>query len=860
MGKASRKQREQKSLRSQAAPAEDAQPQFSNQQPAAASLCLHCGKRTKKPLYCLCTRVVFCSTACERDALSSDKHNCPGAPTQRLDLGRQAETILARGRRDGLSMHELGGWAAEHRTVLQQAIKAGARKQEVSEFIQLADKGNAACAYMAGSMLKLGMSGNFSVDATCDATTKGVIHSEKWAYKYVKQAADAGIGIAMQSLADMYENGRGVRRDVRQAEDWLWCAALTGSNGAFERVDSMSVLTREIQAMNPQVGCGGSSQKLFQTLREQQAQSIMLSGPNLGSLLVSLHPSLLSRGGTLPKFASTYPGAAAPCTSTISCIGLTQLQAVASVLHELTEHGYTAVPTYGRRGTAPGSTAMANGDAKRIADRQCFSMPPLSVESDQCSPEAWLELATQSEFKVLCGHSNKDNKLVCSGCLIEAQERIAAVAKQAVVLSLHETLPNHGQLAIFRDQAGRIKSETFKNYSRGEVEVVLAALVKSGRPEIANPLFVAQDANFFWPVIWYHGSVHAAFKFVAPQLDWHARLKPFSDGQLQAEPLLSVPPGTLLQRCGADSCTSLEPAGAKTFQKCGKCKNRWYCSRACQTMDHEVHKHECTRGVDGSLQMHHAHMFDVPAETPEVEAETNMYWKSTGLSTVATNTTSAEIEWLADTNQVQLCGLSKRPELNGCLGVVLGGISVRGRYPVKVSCGDADVDVTVRAHNLCLVPGTDVQLEAHKGGHRYLCSVHDRKVCDDCCLDLGLVNQLCLARGGMTQEALERVIAAHFSLFKHDLAIEAEPFDSSEPYSSECHGVRQPMRQAMLRNTLVMLKDAKSSMRLGQAASGLGIVTHGARHVLWSRPCVLPLASHFACLCANLNDDSNNSL
>ena len=58
-------------------------------------------------------------------------------------------------------------------------------------------------------------------DATCDATTKVVFHSEKRGYKYVKQAADAGIAIAMQSLADMYESGRGVRRDVCQAEDWL---------------------------------------------------------------------------------------------------------------------------------------------------------------------------------------------------------------------------------------------------------------------------------------------------------------------------------------------------------------------------------------------------------------------------------------------------------------------------------------------------------------------------------------------------------------------------------------------------------------------------------------------------------------
>ena len=43
-------------------------------------------------------------------------------------------------------------------------------------------------------------------------------------------------------------------------------------------------------------------------------------------------------------------------------------------------------------------------------------------------------------------------------------------------------------------------------------------------PKLAHPLFVAQDPNFVWPLIEYHGTIRAALEYVAPYEDWDSRL------------------------------------------------------------------------------------------------------------------------------------------------------------------------------------------------------------------------------------------------------------------------------------------------------------------------------------------------
>jgi hypothetical protein len=112
---------------------------------------------------------------------------------------------------------------------------------------------------------------------------------------------------------------------------------------------------------------------------------------------------------------------------------------------------------------------------------------------------------------------------MCLSCIYDASRRLEATLHGRVALSLYESVESRGRMVIWRDTAGEFHSETFKRYLRADVEIVLAALV-AWQPALAHPLFVAQDPDLFWPIISYHGTVRAALEYVAPHVNWNARL------------------------------------------------------------------------------------------------------------------------------------------------------------------------------------------------------------------------------------------------------------------------------------------------------------------------------------------------
>ena len=150
---------------------------------------------------------------------------------------------------------------------------------------------------------------------------------------------------------------------------------------------------------------------------------------------------------------------------------------------------------------------------------------------------------------------------------------------------------NRGHAAIYTDPTtGEKVSETFKSYSRVEIEVALAAMAldteDTGRSlTFAHPLFIASDPNLYYPCVWYHGSVRAALEHVAPSVDWAARLGP-RRGQARAPASrreYDFRGGPLQRRCGAVDCLRIECAescdggGEDSFKKCSKCR-RYYTS------------------------------------------------------------------------------------------------------------------------------------------------------------------------------------------------------------------------------------------------------------------------------------------
>ena len=117
----------------------------------AAGVCAACKSATssKSHVVCVCTRVVFCSAACQQRGDGS--HVCQGAPNQRVDLAARAREMLAAESTRGHFDNREG--RAEMQAVESQmgvGQPGGPQRPDLSEYVRCADAGNLACAYQAG--------------------------------------------------------------------------------------------------------------------------------------------------------------------------------------------------------------------------------------------------------------------------------------------------------------------------------------------------------------------------------------------------------------------------------------------------------------------------------------------------------------------------------------------------------------------------------------------------------------------------------------------------------------------------------------------------------------------------------------
>jgi len=123
--------------------------------------------------------------------------------------------------------------------LLQEGLQNGLQNVSVETYRRCADRGSAAAAYMAGIQYKNRILGqiNRHTPFVSDARTndsresRGVLDTNELAFKYLEQAAEADIGLAMQSLSTLYEEGQGCRKSWGLAREWLWRAVLKDSAG-----------------------------------------------------------------------------------------------------------------------------------------------------------------------------------------------------------------------------------------------------------------------------------------------------------------------------------------------------------------------------------------------------------------------------------------------------------------------------------------------------------------------------------------------------------------------------------------------------------------------------------------------------
>jgi hypothetical protein len=269
----------------------------------AAVTCAQCAHPVKPShaIECVCTMVIFCSRACQDQALSSSHASCPGAPDELSDLSKSLEDFMNKNDEpphiQQLRDEEYRRVTSESMRPIQQQhlLQHGMREMSADDIAKVADQGHACSAFVAGYRYKSRMLGrvrvvpeegeilDFSRYWTGQATP-GKLKTDHLAVKYLLQASEAGIGLAMQHLAESYANGQGVRESFQECKKWMWQAALLESAGAlYDLQTKMAHLRLEVWA---------HSQQLQRGFPKSILPIQVLSGPNIGSLLSVFHKQL----------------------------------------------------------------------------------------------------------------------------------------------------------------------------------------------------------------------------------------------------------------------------------------------------------------------------------------------------------------------------------------------------------------------------------------------------------------------------------------------------------------------------------------------------------------------------------------
>jgi len=157
---------------------------------------------------------------------------CPGPPAQVISLSDRLNQLEVQDIFQNNPAEKIL-WDEEYRRTVTEPMRRPFLAEGVSldnlslsVFTKYADEGDAVFAYIAGARFKnrllggmRGLDGTLVADNRGEEYQLGVLQTDKLAFKYLGQSAEAGHGIAMQSLADCYENGTGVQKSMRMCRE-----------------------------------------------------------------------------------------------------------------------------------------------------------------------------------------------------------------------------------------------------------------------------------------------------------------------------------------------------------------------------------------------------------------------------------------------------------------------------------------------------------------------------------------------------------------------------------------------------------------------------------------------------------------
>jgi hypothetical protein len=529
-------------------------------------------KKTKKTLPCVCRSAVFCSEECQ----TAGHAGCLGKRVGYSKHMSSVDELL--GTLGNLSVN----MDAAEKDMINKAMTKDPHMFPLLQQYGLLDfetmsaridngEGRGGDMYMLAC--RCGMRMDFSntpptpsssspplpPSSSSALTAKSEHETNELACKYFRMAAADGFLLASLFLAGRLLSKGGSTRYCTEAEDLLEDCWRANMPQAYDMLADRSRIAKEMQATSFTF----APQNLDQF---PPGQSIALEGPNAAAAILS------TVAPTLFKSQFSRPHDKQPLICRASGV---QLMVAA---RRAEARGFTPIYCYGRAGTECKEVQRMTLGAKLDGPR-VRTMPMFRVGSPQAVPDTvsdediagWqMRLMMQpSPVRVSCAHLGRpaglgQERMACPECLGEATVRLSAVASGNYALSQHEEHDELGLTALFlKDSADAQKvatataaagkaegkgkegeggaetpsddvltslqrRETFRAYSRVDVNTYLycLSLEQSGPlPLYSHPLFLAMDANLFWPVIFHYGSLRAGLQAAAPQLPW-SRLLP----------------------------------------------------------------------------------------------------------------------------------------------------------------------------------------------------------------------------------------------------------------------------------------------------------------------------------------------
>jgi len=444
-----------------------------------------------------------------------------------------------------------------------------------------AEGGDVTAAWMVGIGNKFGIASNDNcpIARNPKAKDKGKVAGESKAIKWFKKAAEGGHPQAMSDLGQMLLDSD----DSRTALDWIDLAREAGCTDHYQKLVQNCLMSKEgIKELTEQLKNGDFPNGIRGVSKS----------PTLSNMVLSYRREFLRNNDW-------------KCSNGAPVINAPILKELDKVIEERSLD-YQFVP--GRGGSTNEVTLQLLKKVGRHPENVVYRFGNIKkddgpiIDLYQAKHTETIQQTLKKRTKVLhtCSHSN-ETPIDCISCMIMGEYRVFAVAHDLYAISTTCALVGWGyQVTYANSLNSTITKETFKPYSRPEINSVLSCLMNN--PADVNVYNIAQDPNLYWPIVWYYGSVHAALEKVGGEqllrevyssdnvLSARKNRKDIDSSLTAAFPDM---PGNLRFICGNGDCPKFDHL--ESFLKCANCKNRRYCSEICQRADWKIHKKECIK-------------------------------------------------------------------------------------------------------------------------------------------------------------------------------------------------------------------------------------------------------------------------